>query len=91
MNIEEKLKDLLKQATEEHSHYYVASVIKEAIAYIIEKEIMANQEKAVAQDLRENFKILQKNYGKSLDEVEGLKEELKNEKEEKNKASKNKS
>lgn len=32
MTLDEKLADLLKQATEERSHYYVASVIKEAIA-----------------------------------------------------------
>jgi hypothetical protein len=34
MNLLEKLYDLLKQATTEHTHYYTASVIKEAIKYI---------------------------------------------------------
>ena len=34
MNIIEKLEDLLVQATKERSHYYVASVCREAIAEI---------------------------------------------------------
>lgn len=34
MDILEKLKDLLKQATTERSHYYVAATVKEAIAEI---------------------------------------------------------
>lgn len=32
MSLDEKLQDLLKQATEERSHYYVASVLREVIA-----------------------------------------------------------
>ena len=34
MNLLEKLNDLLEQATTDKSHYYTASVIKEAIEYI---------------------------------------------------------
>ena len=33
-DILERLADLLKQATEERSHYYVASVVKDAIMEI---------------------------------------------------------
>ncbi len=34
MDIVEKLEDLIKQATEERSHYYVKSVCEEALAEI---------------------------------------------------------
>jgi hypothetical protein len=34
-DIIDKLKDLHKQATEEHSHFYVASCVREAIDEII--------------------------------------------------------
>jgi hypothetical protein len=45
MTIVEKLYDLQKQATTEKSHYYVASVTKEAIAEIerLESELVATQ------------------------------------------------
>ena len=42
MNIKEKIKDLIKQATEEKSHFYTAKVLKEALAHIkkLEKRIL---------------------------------------------------
>ena len=38
MNLLEKLNDLLEQAITDKSHYYTASVIKEAIEYISKNE-----------------------------------------------------
>lgn len=38
MTIKDKLNDLFKQATEERSHFYVASCVKESLLYITELE-----------------------------------------------------
>lgn len=49
MTTSEKLADLLVQATTEKSHYYVASVCREAIDEIrILKEIIAQQTKTIS-------------------------------------------
>lgn len=42
MNLLEKLEDLYKQATTEHSHNYTASVLAETIAYLKEDKQRQN-------------------------------------------------
>jgi len=55
MNIKEKLEDLLVQATKERSHYYVASVCRDAVSEIerlqnhidFQQEIIGYQKEAL--------------------------------------------
>lgn len=66
MNIIQKLQDLHLQATNERSHYYVASVVLEAIATLADAELTAAKE-------RENNHILRHKLTKTQEERDGWK------------------
>ncbi len=72
-SLSEKVKDLIKQATEERSHYYVKSVLEECLKYIEERDekvLRLKKEINKNQNITSRQKI---NIGKLFKEIFGEK------------------